>query len=115
MDDLNPTQPKFVKSARDLVTSHEATRQGFLGQALAKTEKATLYVEEAKQLWLILPSLIRSQTSLSGWSVCRLSPYIHTLAQFRAAMRPHLLTAIAFPPVQHPNLLSHEPKRLRYA
>ena len=39
--------PKFITSASDLITSHKATVEGFLKQALAKTEKATPYSEAA--------------------------------------------------------------------
>lgn len=38
---------KFINSASDLVTSHRATVEGFLLQALAKTSKATPYSEAA--------------------------------------------------------------------
>ncbi len=38
---------RFIKSSGDLVTSHDATRSGFLAQALQKTEKATPYVVQA--------------------------------------------------------------------
>jgi type II restriction enzyme len=39
--------PKFINSPSDLITSHKATVEGFLKQALAKTEKATPYSEAA--------------------------------------------------------------------
>ena len=42
--------PKFIQSARDLITSHEATREGFLSQALAKTHKAEPYIAQARRL-----------------------------------------------------------------
>lgn len=48
--------PTFVRSADDLITAHEAIREGFLAQALAKTEKADPYVENAKQLLMMLRS-----------------------------------------------------------
>ncbi len=39
--------PKFITNANDLVTSHKAIVEGFLKQALAKTQKATPYSEAA--------------------------------------------------------------------
>lgn len=39
--------PRFINSPNDLITSHAATVEGFLKQALAKTEKATPYSEAA--------------------------------------------------------------------
>ncbi len=39
--------PRHINDASDLVTSHSAIREGFLKQALAKTMKATPFVEEA--------------------------------------------------------------------
>ncbi len=42
--------PRFIKSSGDLVTSHDATRSGFLEQALQKTEKAAPYVVQAHRL-----------------------------------------------------------------
>jgi hypothetical protein len=38
---------RFINSPDDLITSHTATVEGFLKQALAKTEKATPYSEAA--------------------------------------------------------------------
>lgn len=40
--------PKFIKKAEDLQTKHRAICDGFLAQALQKTEKAKPFVEEAK-------------------------------------------------------------------
>jgi len=54
MSQSGGTLPRFIKEPQDLVTSHEAIRDGFLKQALAKTEKATPYVKEAQQLWIAL-------------------------------------------------------------
>ena len=42
--------PRLIKSSNDLVTSHDATRSGFLAQALQKTEKAAPYVAQAHRL-----------------------------------------------------------------
>jgi len=39
--------PKFIKAAGDLQTKHKAICDGFLAQALQKTEKARLFVKEA--------------------------------------------------------------------
>jgi hypothetical protein len=41
--------PRYIPSASALVTTHEATCQGFLDQAKVKTEKATDYVENARR------------------------------------------------------------------
>jgi hypothetical protein len=43
--------PKFLKSPSDLVTSHAEICKGFLSQALAKTEKATPFIEDARKLY----------------------------------------------------------------
>jgi hypothetical protein len=40
-----------VTSHNDLVTAREATCQGFLELAKAKTEKASLYIDEAMEYW----------------------------------------------------------------
>ena len=42
--------PSHVHSPEALVTNHEQTRQGFVGQALSKTEKASPFVAEAARL-----------------------------------------------------------------
>ncbi|HEY2951312.1 MAG TPA: AvaI/BsoBI family type II restriction endonuclease [Verrucomicrobiae bacterium] len=39
--------PKFIRNASDLETTHEAVREGFLAQALTKTQKATPHIENA--------------------------------------------------------------------
>jgi hypothetical protein len=38
---------RFINSPTDLVTSHKAAVEGFLGQALVKTDKATPHSEAA--------------------------------------------------------------------
>jgi type II restriction enzyme len=43
--------PKFIKTATDLQTKHRAICEGFLAQALQKTEKAEPFVEEAKSFY----------------------------------------------------------------
>lgn len=40
----------YIKSAEDLVTSHEQTRAGFIEAALEKNRKAEPYIEQAKTL-----------------------------------------------------------------
>lgn len=42
-----PTLPPRITSAEDLITSRRAVCDGFLAQALAKTEKVTPYIDEA--------------------------------------------------------------------
>jgi hypothetical protein len=42
--------PQFIHSAQDLVTSREATRDGFLSQAFHKTQIASPYIIQARQL-----------------------------------------------------------------
>lgn len=46
--------PKFIKIAGDLQTKHRAICDGFLTQALQKTEKAEPFVEEAKTFYKAL-------------------------------------------------------------
>ena len=43
-------EPKYIQSAKDLVTPIDVTQSGFLQQALRKTKEASPYVERAKQL-----------------------------------------------------------------
>src|SRR3989344_3510430 len=43
--------PRFIKKAKDLQTSHRAICDGFLAQAVQKTEKARPYVEEARAFY----------------------------------------------------------------
>lgn len=49
--------PSRIRSASDLVTSHRAVCEGFLSQALTKTEKATPFVQRAQQLWDVLKTV----------------------------------------------------------
>lgn len=51
MSDSGHTLPAYIRSADDLVTSREATRRGFLQQALLKTTRAAPFVTGAKRLW----------------------------------------------------------------
>jgi hypothetical protein len=43
--------PRYIASAKDLVTTHEATCQGFLDQAKVKAEKAANYIEKGREFW----------------------------------------------------------------
>lgn len=49
--------PKFIKSGADLQTKHRAICDGFLAQALQKTEKAKPFVEEAKTFYTMLKKI----------------------------------------------------------
>lgn len=49
--------PVLIKSAADLVTSRQATRDGFIAQALAKNQKAVPYIAQAQTLWANLQSV----------------------------------------------------------
>lgn len=40
-----------ITSSKDLVTTHEATCQGFLDQARVKTEKASIYIAKGIEFW----------------------------------------------------------------
>ncbi|MEK7777026.1 MAG: AvaI/BsoBI family type II restriction endonuclease, partial [Chloroflexota bacterium] len=42
--------PQFIHSAQDLLTSHEATRNGFLEQAFRKAQAANPYIAQAHKL-----------------------------------------------------------------
>ena len=46
--------PPWISSAKDLVTSRQATREGFLKQALIKTDRATPFVRDAERLLSVL-------------------------------------------------------------
>lgn len=46
--------PKFIKTASDLQTKHRAICDGFLEQALQKTEKAEPFVREARDFYAVL-------------------------------------------------------------
>jgi hypothetical protein len=49
-DRITMPLPPLIASAADLVTTHEAIREGFLKQALAKTNQAAPFIEEAELL-----------------------------------------------------------------
>lgn len=49
--------PKFIRSAGDLQTKHRAICDGFLAQAMQKTEKARPYVEEARVFYAALKKI----------------------------------------------------------
>lgn len=46
--------PSCITRAADLVTSHKATCDGFLRQAILKTEKASPYIKKAAEVWAAL-------------------------------------------------------------
>lgn len=46
-----------IKTAKDLITTHKATVEGFLSQALAKTSKAMPFVEQAHHFWIALQTV----------------------------------------------------------
>lgn len=48
--ELRLTELRYVRTPKDLVTSIDATQNGFLRQALRKTKEAGPYVDHAKQL-----------------------------------------------------------------
>src|SRR3990172_13132962 len=43
-------QPLFIKTYKDLVTTHKATRDGFLEQAFRKTTEANPHIGQARRL-----------------------------------------------------------------
>jgi len=47
--------PPHIKTAADLVTSHEMIREGFLRQAFTKTQEAEPYVAAALNFKKALP------------------------------------------------------------
>ncbi len=49
--------PPSIRSAKDLITAHEVIREGFLKQAMTKTQKASPYVAEARRLSAILQTV----------------------------------------------------------
>ena len=59
--------PKFIKTASDLQTKHRAICDGFLAQALHKTEKAGPFVKDAKTFYQALKK-VKSIDELSASS-----------------------------------------------
>lgn len=55
---------RFIKSSADLVTSREAVRQGFLGQALAKTVQAEPYVAQARRFKKLLDDVASADAAV---------------------------------------------------
>lgn len=49
--------PTHIKSSANLITSHRATVEGFLSQALAKNAKAAPFIEAAHKFWMALQSV----------------------------------------------------------
>lgn len=58
--------PKFIKSAGDLQTKHRAICDGFLRQALQKTEKAEPFVKEAKTFYKALKKVKSAEELLES-------------------------------------------------
>lgn len=58
--------PKFIRFARDLQTKHRAICDGFLAQAVQKTEKARPYVEEARIFYEALKKIKTVENLLSS-------------------------------------------------
>ena len=76
-----------VRTAADLVTTHEAVRDGFLSQALAKTEKAVPYVEKAQLLQAALQKVEQVETLLG---LPQFRDDLITAAGFSEKARGHL-------------------------
>jgi hypothetical protein len=49
--------PRLISRSSDLVTLPQEICRGFLSQAQSKTQKATPYVREAKELWVVLQQI----------------------------------------------------------
>lgn len=49
--------PKLIQKASDLVTTHRAVCDGFLAQALSKTQKAIPFIEDALAFWAELKNV----------------------------------------------------------
>lgn len=49
--------PKLIQKSSDLVTTHRAVCDGFLGQALSKTQKAIPFIEDALEFWTELKNV----------------------------------------------------------
>lgn len=49
--------PKFIKNSTDLQTKHRAVCDGFLAQALQKTEKSEPYIDEANKFYTALKTV----------------------------------------------------------
>ena len=79
-----------VRTAADLVTPHEAVRDGFLAQALAKTEKAIPYIQNAQSLWAALQKVEQVETLLG---LPQFRDDLVTAAGFSEKARGHLSDA----------------------
>lgn len=71
--------PPLIRSASDLVTSHRAVCEGFLSQALPKTEKATPYVQEATKLYKVL---LKSKDAASSVEISHIQDSLVAAAGF---------------------------------
>jgi len=58
--------PKFIKKAADLQTKHSAICEGFLEQALQKTEKAEPFIKEARDFYETLKKVKSIEELLSS-------------------------------------------------
>jgi len=58
--------PKFIKAAADLQTKHRAICEGFLEQALQKTEKAEPFIKEARNFYDVLKKVKSVEELLSS-------------------------------------------------
>lgn len=83
----SPRMPRYIQSSSDLVTSRDLTRAGFLSQALAKTEKATPYVEEAHALLIALKGVDQPDRLLS---IAKFRSDLISAAGFSEKARGHL-------------------------
>lgn len=62
----DPHMSELIGKADDLVTSREATCQGFLNQAFVKAKKAAPYVTEAEKFWEELKKVEKSEDLLQN-------------------------------------------------
>jgi type II restriction enzyme len=80
-------QPPRIRSAKQLVTSHRAVCEGFLLQAVAKTQRAAPFVEEAREFWRLL-ACVHDIHTLPGRSDLR--GYLLAAAGFSDKAKSHL-------------------------
>jgi hypothetical protein len=79
--------PQHIASAADLVTPHEEVRKGFLEQALAKTEKAQPYLDEAEHF---KGALERAQSIEHLLGIPAIRPQLVGAAGFSSKAQTHL-------------------------
>ncbi len=56
----------IIKSAADLVTTHEATCAGFLAQAISKTKRAEPHIAHAVAFWNAIQAVSKPQELMSN-------------------------------------------------